>query len=699
MRKNCTHIWLNPEIYNNLSSKDFAVTEFKKEFNFTCPVDIEISANARYMLFVNGEYIGRGPACVGGDFLEGKIENPYFEKYSISCNGKTEIRAIVTSVPTALTEFDFGTPGLWVNIYSGKMLLAQSDESWSVRLLTERQECLYTDYTKSEDTFKFAKFVNRSFDMIKSPIEHLVEENIYPTNFEKLVVKGGEKGTLWLNFDKIYSAYPYIEIEAEDKCTVTLISSEEGNGGIFEEKIVTNKSVLHFSPRMRSIGEIKIDVCNEGTEPVTINNVYIRYVHYPVYREGKFTCSDSLLNKIYDVCMHTLKICRQSIHLDSPTHQEHLACTGDYYIQSMIEYLSLWDPTLAEWDIKRTSNMLIIQDGAIFHTTYSLIYADWLYEHYMHTKNEEIVNEKAIDLLLDRFETYVSQENGLLEYAPNYMFVDWVVASEERDEFLDGGNMMSHGKMRGYSLHHPPKALGQSVLCMFYYNALIKLSSLFTLLKKDERAAEYTKRAEKIKEAINTHLFDKEKNLYVGGLNTPNYVKEYEWLPENTSVVYYLKQANVLSVLFEIAPKEKRKSILEYVLKDLNIYEMQPYFYYFLLSAVYKEGMFSEYGLDLIRRYKSLLDKCDKGLSEAWENMKCDYSHAWGAAPAYILKKVLSGIEIIEPGYKKIRLNPQLFNLDSADFEITTPYGDIEISLKKGRETKITAPTEITVIK
>ena len=317
----------------------------------------------------------------------------------------------------------------------------------------------------------------------------------------------------------------------------------------------------------------------------------------------------------------------------------------------------------------------------------------------MHTGSTEIINEKAINLLCERFDSYVSEENGLIEYAPNYMFVDWVVASEERDEFLDGGNMMSHGKMQGYSLHHPPKALGQSVLCMFYYNALVKLSALFTCLGKGDRAKIYKDKAEKIKSAINTHLFDKEKALYVGGLNTPNKVKEYEWLPKNTDVVYYLKQANVLAVLFEIAPKEQRKGILEYVLKDLSIYEMQPYFYYFLLLALYKEGMFSQYGLDLIRRYKSLLDKCSKGLSEAWENMKCDYSHAWGAAPAYILKKALSGIEIKEPGFKAISLSPQLFDLDSADFEITTPYGDIEISLKKGQEPKISIPKEIKLIK
>ena len=397
--------------------------------------------------------------------------------------------------------------------------------------------------------------------------------------------------------------------------------------------------------------------------------------------------------------MHTLKICRQTIHLDSPTHQEHLACTGDYFIQSMIEYMSLYDPTLAEWDIKRTSRQLKIQKGRLFHTTYSLIYPWWVLEHYRHTNDTSVIDLEAIKLLLDLFDTYVSKENGLVEYAPDYMFVDWVVASEESDTFLDGGTMMSHGKMTGYSLHHPPKALGQSVLCMFYYNALLKVSKLYEIVNDQKSAKECLKKAEKIKESINSQLFDSTRGLYVGGLNTPNLVKENAWLPENTSVVYYLKQANVLAVLFGIAPTEKRRSILEYVLRDLNKYEMQPYFYHFLLNALYRENMFGEYGFELIGKYESLINKCDKGLSEAWENMKCDYSHAWGATPAYMLKKALSGIEILEPAYKKIKLTPRLYNLEFAEYEITTPYGKIEICHKKGKDVSVIAPKEIEIVK
>ena len=698
MKKNQKFIWLDSALYPEYQSGRYCVAEFKRTIDSISPIEIEICAHSRYLLYINGEYVGRGPTSVGGDFLEPKIEVPYYDTYQTEYKGRLEITVLVTSVPTVLTEYDFGVSGLWLNVKSDGNLICSADEDWDARLLPERCDCLYSDYTEKEHSFSKATYIDKCFDLLKSPLPSLTEEKIIPVDFDKIVVEGKKSVKTCLFFDKIFSAYPHVSVKCNSKCTVKMISSENGVGGRIEESFVTNRDVCHFSPRMRSIGQIELEITNEGDVPLVVDSVYIDYVHYPVYEEGKFVCSEKLINKIYDLCMHTLKICRQTIHLDSPTHQEHLACTGDYLIQSMIEYTTLNDSTLAKADIERTANMFRIQNGRIFHTTYSLMFPWWIHEHYMHTGDRDVICKNEIKLLLGRFDTYVSEENGLLEYAPDYMFVDWVVASDKYDGFLDGGNMMSHGKMTGYSLHHPPKALGQSVLCMYYYNALLKIAEIYKVENDIKGADECLKKAEKMKEAINTHLFDKVRGLYVGGLNTPNQVPENDWLPANTSVVYYLKQANALAVLFGIAPKEKRKDILEYVVRDLTKLEMQPYFYHFLLNALYNEGLFGEYGMDLIRRYKSLIEKCDKGLSEAWENMNCDYSHAWGATPAYTLKRALSGLEILEPSYKKIRLNPQLFDLDFADFEITTPYGKIEISMKKGESPRISAPKEITII-
>lgn len=696
MRHKVNWIWLDPEKYPqyeyNTDKSPFCMAELKNSYLSSQKTTIRVCADSRYVLLVNDEFVGRGPCSPGSDFLYGTVDCSYFDEYEIETAGKKEIRLIVTSVSSVLTDRTFGISGAYIEVLENDKVILPCDEKWEIRVLSERKDVLFTDYTEKEAEFEKAKVTKSTLALEKCPLKHLSEKRVEP--IEKKILKNGNT---WLNFHKNYSAYPVLEIKAKgEKSKITIISCETGHTGKIVETVVTDKNTVHYTPRLRCVGEMEIIV--EGN--AKIGDVYLIFASYPIENEAGFECSDKLLNDIFDVCMHTLKICRQTLHLDSPTHQEHLACTGDYYIQSLIEYLSIYDPSLTEHDIYRTAKILECQNGRLFHTTYSLIYPLWIYDYYMHTGKTELIFkcEKSLRLLLDRFESYISKENGLIEYAPDYMFVDWVIASCERDEFLDGSKMMAHGKMDGYSLHHPPKSLGQSVLCMFYYEMLNKASTLFLILNDEKTSKECLKRAEKIKQSINEHLYDEEKCLYVGGLNTPNLVPENDWLPKNNCVRYYLKQANILAVLYGICPKKKENDILEYVLKDLSKYEMQPYFYHFLFGALIKADMFDKYGLDLIRKYENLLRKNRKGLSEAWENMDCDYSHAWGASPAYYLKKALSGFEIIEAGYKKIKLKPSLFDLAFAEYEISTPYGKIEICQKKGNDVSVKVPKEIELI-
>ena len=87
-----------------------------------------------------------------------------------------------------------------------------------------------------------------------------------------------------------------------------------------------------------------------------------------------------MLNKVYEVCKWTLQICRQTLHLDSPKHQEPLACTGDYYIESLMTAFTFGDMRLAAFDVLRTADWLKENKGVMFHTSYSLIWVQMLYD-------------------------------------------------------------------------------------------------------------------------------------------------------------------------------------------------------------------------------------------------------------------------------------------------------------------------------
>jgi len=703
-------IWLDdgkyPEFAKNtrenpfdINKDGFCMAEFIKEFKIQGRAKLKICADARYELYVNDSFMSRGPASAGSDFLTEKMNYCYYDEYEITDTPTVKIRAVVASQATAINEFTFGHPGLYIELTDEVGNAYGTGEDWLCRPIAQREHTFFADYTKKDVDFSFAKRIPDIHTMQRSPLLHLCEEEIHPTNFEKITVRGKEKADTVLLFDRIYSAFFVLSVKCKGKVHIRIESGEvEGSPNVGED-IITDKDVVHSCQRMRSVGFMRIIVDNLSDEDACIDDIKLIYSHYPILNECGFECSDEVINKVYDVCMHTLKICRQNTHLDSPTHQEPLACTGDYYIQALMEYLNIYDPTLTAFDIYRTSQILEIQKGRMFHTSYSLMFPLWLYDYYMYTGDTELIlkSKKAMECLFSLFDGYIAEDNGLIEYAPDYMFVDWIAMKDAPDPYADSRDIMTHGKSDGYSLHHPPKSLGQSVLCMLYYRALICAEKLYTVIGEEKSAEGCLKKAENIKSAINKHLYDKAAELYIGGLNTPDRVENSNWLPKNTDRVFHLKQANVLSVLFEIAPKEKRQKILDDVVINLRKEEMQPYFYHFLFEALCKEDMFGKYGLDLIRRYESLINKCDKGLSEAWEFVNGDLSHAWGGAPAYILKKALSGFEMVEAGYKKIKLAPKLFSLDFADFEIPTPSGPIKIKMDK-KEREIFVPSEIELI-
>ena len=238
---------------------------------------------------------------------------------------------------------------------------------------------------------------------------------------------------------------------------------------------------------MHSAGNIEVTVKNRSSHKAMLKVSFIK-THYPVYMEADTITSDAELNEVLKTCKHTLKICRQTHHLDSTRHCEPMACTGDYYIESLMTPFSFGDMRLAEFDLLRTAVMLERENGRMFHTTYSLIWVKMLYDVYMLTGNGALLKrcEKALGLLLDRFETYLG-DNGLIENPPDYMFVDWI--------YIDG-----------ISMHHPPKALGQSCLNMFYFGALDSAEKIYHTLGQEQTARNCLTKKEALRIAINDLL-------------------------------------------------------------------------------------------------------------------------------------------------------------------------------------------------
>jgi len=67
--------------------------------------------------------------------------------------------------------------------------------------------------------------------------------------------------------------------------------------------------------------------------------------------------------------------------------------------------------------------------------------------------------------------------------------------------------------------------------------------------------------------------------------------------------------------------------------------------------------------------------------------------HGWAGGPAALLMTALTGLRILEPGFRRIRLAPVLGGLRCFDCSIPTPHGMLKVHCdRNSRKPEIVLP-------
>ncbi|MGC9326231.1 MAG: alpha-L-rhamnosidase C-terminal domain-containing protein, partial [Candidatus Hinthialibacter sp.] len=74
----------------------------------------------------------------------------------------------------------------------------------------------------------------------------------------------------------------------------------------------------------------------------------------------------------------------------------------------------------------------------------------------------------------------------------------------------------------------------------------------------------------------------------------------------------------------------------------------------------------------------------DKGTSTWWETPGDTRSdcHAWSSTPTYTLMRLILGVRLKEPGFKRVEIRPYTAGLTWAKGAVPTPHGDILVDWK-----------------
>ena len=387
-----------------------------------------------------------------------------------------------------------------------------------------------------------------------------------------------------------------------------------------------------------------------------------------IVQKGSFKCSDELLNEIWKIGAYTVQL-NMHEYLWDGIKRDRLVWVGDMHpeVATVSTVFGNDDCVRASLDLIKNET----PDGEWMNgiPTYSLWWIIIHYDWYMHWGNIEYLREQLSYMfgLTDLLINWIN--NGFYGTNTNNLFVDW--SSKNRNGEIEGV---------------------KSIACI----ALKYLKKLFQTFEK-------------------TTYADKCDNYYKILLNNKSDDAELN---------------NRLSALAVLAERYSEK-VLKTVMNTTEN-EMSCFMGYYILKALSKTTN-HEKALSLIRKYWGSM--IEFGATSFWEEFKMEWTensarideiasggkknihgdfgefcykqyrlslcHGWASGPTSFLSEEIGGIEILEPGCRKLKISPNLAGLEWIDIEYPTPYGNVRIQSRNEKglvKTKISAPDEIKII-
>lgn len=428
---------------------------------------------------------------------------------------------------------------------------------------------------------------------------------------------------------------------------------------------------------------VRIDLLDDNRELHLKEVRAISYMRDIPYL-GSFNSSDERLNKIWQTGAYTVHLNMQEYLWDG-IKRDRLVWMGDLHPEVMtVSHVFGYNEVVPNsLDLVKATTALPNWMNGIssYSIWWIIIQRDWYYHHgdleYLTQQKDYLV--ELLQLLFTKVD-----ENGVERL--DSRFLDW--PSNAHPEAIHAGL--------------------QSLMLI----AMQSGSELCDILGEEALAKECEQMYEKMKAAAPTVC-----NTY---LNSGKAITA----PGNKQGASLLALAGLMDA------KEANDKILEVD----GARGFSTFYGYYMLQAMAKAGNYTG-AMDIIRSYWGAM--LDLGATSFWEDFDIDwidnaaridelvpegkkdihrdcgaycyegyrhsFCHGWASGPTAWLSQHVLGVEILEPGCKKVRITPHLGDLEWAEGGFPTPYGVIEIKHTRNADgtisSKIKAPKGVKVVK
>ncbi len=380
-------------------------------------------------------------------------------------------------------------------------------------------------------------------------------------------------------------------------------------------------------------------------------------VRYPFDETAaRFSSSDPTLNAVWEMCRYSIAATTYAgVYVDGD--RERKPYEADAYIDQLGHYSVDREFTLA-----RYSHEYLIQHPT-WPTEWTLHSVLMAWTDYLYTGDDRSLQAFYPDLQAKTLSA-LARPDGLIS-TTNPAVSKEVIASIHGEPLRDIVDWPI-GERDGYEMRPV-----NTVVNAFHYRALVLMSQIAGALEKPQDAVSYREQAAKVRQAFNTVLFDPQTGVYIDGEGS-----------KHSSL-----HANMFALAFDLVPAERVAKVAVFVRSRgmaCSVYGAQ-----FLLEALYRSGQ-ADHALRLLtahtdRSWSHMLDIGSTITLEAWDTRfkpNQDWNHAWGAAPANVIPRLLMGVEPLEPGFRRMRIRPQPGGLEQAALTLPTVRGTVQVSFK-----------------
>jgi hypothetical protein len=443
-------------------------------------------------------------------------------------------------------------------------------------------------------------------------------------------------------------------------------------------RYVTHAGVNRFVSAKRRSGRYLYLTLRHQRTPVRLRLLHVIESTYPVAWQGRFSCSDTRLDRIWQIAARTLQLCMEDTFVDCPLYEQTL-WIGDARNEALFAYTACGAYDLARRCIRLGGQSLeryplvgcqVPSSWDAILPAWSFLWGIGVWDYYAHTGDREFLAEAWpwVRQNLRGTAQYLTPD-GLFS-GPFWNMFDWSGADQDHNTVL----------------HNSMLAVG----------AIDAARHCAAVLEDAAAETELAALRQRLAQAIEAR-WQPARGAY------PDSIHE-----DGTVSPSICQHTSALAYLYDLAPAARHASLVEHLIHPPAgmVQVGSPFAIQYFYEALEKAGRDDAILASLYHHYLPMLEA---GATTVWETFPASptnhdfptrsHCHAWSSAPLYFLNRGVLGIRLATPGGRDYVISPRLGDLTWAKGASATPCGPLEVAWRRHGETlsiTVHAPPGVT---